>query len=110
MSYTNIESLLNKWKLEMNESYKKLHYKKKDKHKNKIRKKYIKELTKALNDDINESQKDSTDRFALKGVDANGEYTYYNIKDYNICKNCPKFYDNEDFCRYECWSKTCILK
>ena len=111
-----INSLISKWDSELAKSKSKAHYTKKDKYKDKIRKQYIDELSELLYNlyksnkdtkDSNNSIKDN-DILAMTGVDSGGKYNYYPIYDYDTCKNCCKFYDNEDFCRYECWSKHCI--
>lgn len=41
------------------------------------------------------------------GNDVCGEYTYYNIIDFDICVGCKHFYDNVKMCRFECDTENC---
>lgn len=36
------------------------------------------------------------------GYDIGGTYEYYDIKDYDTCRTCRYFYDNEIETRFEC--------
>ena len=41
------------------------------------------------------------------GVDHEGQYTYYDIIDYDRCCTCENFYDNWYETRFECSCKRC---
>ena len=44
------------------------------------------------------------------GYDHGGEYSYYNIVDYDICCTCENFHDNNYEERFECSSENCVLR
>ena len=49
-------------------------------------------------------------RMSHIGIDYEGQYTYYDIIDYDRCCTCEHFYDNWYETRFECSCKRCLEK